>query len=196
MIPRSSILLLAACLAITACQPATQSRPFAGRGGRNLDQPPRYGEPSRYVDPIAPQAGPMIDPNAAAAAGIDPRTIPPGANTTPPTNLPPTTPGLDQGLTVTPPTVVPIVPPGAAPAPATAPAAPPAVTPSTPAATAPAVTPPAVPGDVPTARAVPGKPGYVYSPKDPKKIISVEGLRPGSKAKDPDTGEIFRVPYQ
>jgi hypothetical protein len=199
MIPRSSIFPLAACLAITACQPATQSRPFAGRGGRNLDQPPRYGEPSRYVDPIAPQAGPMIDPNAAAAAGIDPRTIPPGANTTPPTNLPPTTPGLDQGLTVTPPTVVPIVPPGAAPTPAPAPAPAP-VTPTPPAATAtattPVATPPPAPGDVPTARAVPGKPGYVYSPKDPKKIISVEGLRPGSKAKDPDTGEIFRVPYQ
>jgi hypothetical protein len=191
MIPRSSILLLAASLAITACQPATQSRPFAGRGGRNLDQPPRYGEPSRYVEPIAPQAGQVIDPNAAAAAGIDPRTIPPGANTTPPSNLPPTTPGLDQGLTVTPPTVVPIVPPGATPPAATVP-----VTPTTPAATPPAVTPPPAPGDVPVARAVPGKPGYVYSPKDPKKIISVEGLRPGSKAKDPDTGEIFRVPYQ
>lgn len=193
MIPRSSILLLAACLAITACQPATQSRPFAGRGGRNLDQPPRYGEPSRYVEPIAPQAGQMIDPNAAAAAGIDPRTIPPGANTTPPSNLPPSTPGLDQGLTVTPPTVVPIVPSGAAPVPAPVS---PAVAPNTAAATAPVVPPTPAPGDVPTARAVPGKPGYVYSPKDPKKIISVEGLRPGSKAKDPDTGEIFRVPYQ
>jgi hypothetical protein len=49
---------------------------------------------------------------------------------------------------------------------------------------------------VPFARSVPGKPGYVYSPKDAKKIISVDGLRPGSKAKDPETGEIFRVPYQ
>lgn len=192
MIPRSSILLLAASIAITACQPTTQSRPFAGRGGRNLDQPPRYGESNRYVEPLAPQAGQVIDPNAAAAAGIDPRTIPPGANTTPPSNLPPTSPGLDQGLSVTPPTVVPIVPPAGA-APSTpAPQAPGnAAVPG-----APATTPPAAPGDVQIARPVPGKPGYVYSPKDPKKIISVEGLRPGSKAKDPDTGEIFRVPYQ
>jgi hypothetical protein len=49
---------------------------------------------------------------------------------------------------------------------------------------------------VPFARTVPGKPGYVFSPKDSKKIISVDGLRPGSKAKDPETGEVFRVPYQ
>lgn len=100
MIPRSSILLLAASLAITACQPATQSRPFAGRGGRNLDQPPRYGEPSRYVEPIAPQAGQVIDPNAAAAAGIDPRTIPPRsqhhASRQPPADHPRSGPGPDR----------------------------------------------------------------------------------------------------
>lgn len=194
MTPRSSLLLMAAGLLVTACQSTPQSRPFAGRGGRNLDQPPRYGETNRYVDPIAPP-GQILDPNAAAAAaaaGIDPRTIPPGANTTPPANLPPSAPGLDQGLSVTPPTVVPILPPGTTPpAPTTAPTP---GAPTAPAGAPPAVTPP--PGDVPVARAVPGKPGYVYSPKDPKKIISVEGLRPGSKAKDPDTGEIFRVPFQ
>jgi hypothetical protein len=70
---------------------------------------------------------------------------------------------------------------------------------TTPAPTTPPTTttpPAAAPGEVPFARSVPGKPGYVFSPKDPKKIISVDGLRPGSKAKDPETGEIFRVPYQ
>ena len=52
------------------------------------------------------------------------------------------------------------------------------------------------PGDAPFARPVPGKPGYVFSPLNSKKIIGVNGLRVGSKAKDPQTGEVFRVPYQ
>lgn len=187
---RLPILLAFAAVALASCQNATpQPRPFAGRGGRSLDQPPpRYGEQdSRYVEPIAPGAAPLaIDPNTAAqaaAAGIDPRTIPPTANTAPPSNLP-ATPGVDQGLTVAPQvpgTVPPTTVPGASPTT-------PTVTPPT--------TPPPAPGDVPYARSVPGKPGYVYSPKDPSKVISVEGLRPGSKAKDPETGEIFRVPYQ
>ncbi|MCA1962744.1 MAG: hypothetical protein LDL31_02220 [Prosthecobacter sp.] len=176
---RPALLLTAATLCV-ACQSQPQPRPFAGRGGRNLDQPPRYGEPSRYVEPIAPAPGQVVDPNmaaAAAAAGIDPRTLPPGANLTPPANLP-SAPGVDPGLTVTPPT----------------PSYPPAPAPTQPPVSTPAPTPP--PSDVPFARPVPGKPGYVFSPRDGKKVISVEGLRPGSKAKDPDTGEIFRVPYQ
>jgi hypothetical protein len=53
-----------------------------------------------------------------------------------------------------------------------------------------------VASDVPFARSVPGKPGFVYSPKDPTRIINVDGLRAGSKAKDPETQEIFRVPFQ
>ncbi len=190
---RSAIVLSAAALCV-ACQSQPQPRPFAGRGGRNLDQPPRYGEANRYVEPIAPAPGQMaIDPNAAAAAaaaGIDPRTLPPGANLTPPANVPVTPPpGLDQGLTVTPPAPnYPAVPgtPGAV--------QPPAVTPPTVTPTTPPTMPPAT-SDVPYARPVPGRPGYVYTPKGGK-IISVEGLRPGTKAKDQDTGEIFRVPYQ
>jgi hypothetical protein len=179
--PRFLPLLVVATAALASCQyqqGGNQPRPFAGRGGRNLDTPPRYGEDSRYV---APSANPNenitlgIDPRTAAeaaAAGIDPRTIPPTANTAPPSNVPP--PGVDQGLSVAPPSTTPPAAPG----------------------TPPPATPPATPGDVPFARAVPGKPGYVYSPKDQSKVISVEGLRPGSKAKDPETGEIFRVPYQ
>lgn len=174
--------LALSAFALAACNTYDTPRPFAGRGGRSLDQPPRYGDPNRYVEPIAPPPGPVIDlngpvigPNAPVAPGSIPPVAPPG------------TPGVDQGLTVTPP------PPG------TAPMTPPlpggVTTPPAPGTTPPAVAPPA-PGDVPFARAVPGKPGYVYSPKDPKKVISVEGLRPGSKAKDPETGEIFRVPYQ
>lgn len=46
---------------------------------------------------------------------------------------------------------------------------------------------------VPVAEAVPGKPGYYYSPTS-RKIIDARDLRPGSKAKDPQTGEIFRLP--
>jgi hypothetical protein len=47
----------------------------------------------------------------------------------------------------------------------------------------------------PTAKAVPGKPGYVSSPFDTKgRYIDVRGYSPGSKAKDPWTGKIFIVP--
>ncbi|MES2597703.1 MAG: hypothetical protein V4662_20325 [Verrucomicrobiota bacterium] len=185
--PRLLPLLVVATAALSSCQypqAGNQTRPFAsGRNGQNLEKPPqRYGEDNRYVTPGAdPNEGPIslgIDPRTAAeaaAAGIDPRTIPPSANTAPPSNVPASgatpPPSVDQGLSVAPPTTgMPPVTPGA--------------------------NPPAAPGEVPFARAVPGKPGYVYSPKDSRKVISVEGLRAGSKAKDPETGEIFRVPYQ
>jgi len=47
----------------------------------------------------------------------------------------------------------------------------------------------------PTAKAVPGKPGYVFSPFDTKgRYIDVRGYPPGSKAKDPWTDKIFMVP--
>jgi hypothetical protein len=47
----------------------------------------------------------------------------------------------------------------------------------------------------PTAKAVPGKPGYVFSPFDAKgRYIDVSGYPPGSKAKDPWTDKIFIVP--
>ena len=42
---------------------------------------------------------------------------------------------------------------------------------------------------------VPGRPGYVISPFAPDAgYIDVSGLAPGSDAKDPYTGKIFRVP--
>jgi len=199
---RPAIVLSAAALCV-ACQSQPQPRPFAGRGGHNLDQPPRYGEDNRYVEPIAPAPGQMvIDPNAAAAAaaaGIDPRTLPPGANLAPPSNLPVAAPtGVNQGLVVMPPAAsYPPAPAAVQPPAVTAPtvsAPPPSVTPPAVAPTTPPTAPPAT-SDVPYARPVPGRPGYVYTPKGGK-IISVEGLRPGTKAKDQDTGEIFRVPYQ
>jgi len=47
----------------------------------------------------------------------------------------------------------------------------------------------------PVAKAVPGKPGLVYSPFDPKGgLIDVSGYASGSKVKDPDTQKIFVVP--
>jgi len=47
----------------------------------------------------------------------------------------------------------------------------------------------------PTAKAVPGKPGYVFSPFDTKgRYIDVRGYPAGSKAKDPWTDKIFIVP--
>lgn len=46
----------------------------------------------------------------------------------------------------------------------------------------------------PTAKPVPDKPGYVFSPSEPAKYVDVSGYAPGSKVKDPYSGEIFLVP--
>jgi hypothetical protein len=47
----------------------------------------------------------------------------------------------------------------------------------------------------PTAKPVPGKPGYVFSPFDTKgRYVDVSGYPSGSKAKDPWTDKIFIVP--
>lgn len=167
--------VLAALIAVLASCQGPEPRPFAGRGGRALDYPPRYGEqPTAYVDPNAPVP---VDPNAAPV---------------PAPNLDPAAAGVDPGMVVTPPGATPPAPtvPGAAPTVPGAVPTPPAVPPQ-PVAPAPAP----APTDVPFARKVPGQPNQVYSLKDPKRIISVEGLRPGQKARDPVTGEIFRVPY-
>jgi len=47
----------------------------------------------------------------------------------------------------------------------------------------------------PTARAVPDKPGYVFSPFDASgRYVDVSGYAPGTKVKDPWTDKIFVVP--
>jgi hypothetical protein len=47
----------------------------------------------------------------------------------------------------------------------------------------------------PTARAVPDKPGYVFSPFDSSgRYVDVSGYTPGTKVKDPWTEKIFIVP--
>lgn len=46
----------------------------------------------------------------------------------------------------------------------------------------------------PTAKPVPDKPGYVFSPSEPAKYVDVSGYAPGSKVKDPYSGKIFLVP--
>ena len=47
----------------------------------------------------------------------------------------------------------------------------------------------------PLATLVPGKPGCVYSPSGQNAgYIDIKGLAPGSLAKDPYTGRVFRVP--
>jgi hypothetical protein len=51
------------------------------------------------------------------------------------------------------------------------------------------------PAQYPTARVVPGKPGYVFSPYDPSGgYVDVNGFPAGSKVKDPYSGKIFLVP--
>jgi hypothetical protein len=49
--------------------------------------------------------------------------------------------------------------------------------------------------EFPTAKAVPGKPGYVFSPFDANaRYVDVSGYAPGTKVKDPWTDKIFIVP--
>ena len=49
--------------------------------------------------------------------------------------------------------------------------------------------------EVPTAKPVPGKPGYVLSPFDPNGgYVDVTGYKPGDKVKDPYSKKIFLVP--
>jgi hypothetical protein len=47
----------------------------------------------------------------------------------------------------------------------------------------------------PTAKSVPGKPGYVFSPFDAEgRYVDISGFAPGTKVKDPWTDKIFLVP--
>jgi hypothetical protein len=51
------------------------------------------------------------------------------------------------------------------------------------------------PTQYPTAKPVPGKPGFVFSPYDPNGgYVDVNGFPSGSKAKDPYSGKVFLVP--
>ena len=55
--------------------------------------------------------------------------------------------------------------------------------------------PSSAPGAFPTAKAVPDKPGYVFSPFDSSgRYVDVSGYTPGTKVKDPWTDKIFIVP--
>jgi hypothetical protein len=55
-------------------------------------------------------------------------------------------------------------------------------------------TPTAPPTEYPTARPVPGKPGFVYSIDPNGGMVDVTGYKSGDKAKDPYTHQIFIVP--
>jgi len=47
----------------------------------------------------------------------------------------------------------------------------------------------------PMAAPVPGKPGFVVSPYSPNSgYVDVSGMAPGSEARDPYSGKVFRVP--
>lgn len=47
---------------------------------------------------------------------------------------------------------------------------------------------------IPYASPVPDKPGFVYSPHDPKFLIDVRGFPPGTEVNDPNSGKLFKVP--
>jgi hypothetical protein len=52
----------------------------------------------------------------------------------------------------------------------------------------------ATPSAAPFASPVPDKPGFVYSPYNPKYLIDVRGFPPGTQVTDPNSGKIFKVP--
>ena len=55
--------------------------------------------------------------------------------------------------------------------------------------------PPVQQGNLPYAKPVPGKPGFVFSPYDSKGgYIDVRGFPPGTEVKDPYSGKSFLVP--
>lgn len=47
---------------------------------------------------------------------------------------------------------------------------------------------------IPYASPVPDKPGFVYSPHNPKFLIDVRGFPPGTEVNDPNSGKVFKVP--
>jgi hypothetical protein len=47
---------------------------------------------------------------------------------------------------------------------------------------------------IPYGSPVPNKPGFVYSPYNPKFLIDVRGFPPGTEVKDPNTGKLLKVP--
>lgn len=49
-------------------------------------------------------------------------------------------------------------------------------------------------GSLPYGKPIPGKPGFLNSPYDPKFIIDVRGFPPGTLVIDPNTNKPFRVP--
>jgi type IV secretory pathway VirB10-like protein len=54
---------------------------------------------------------------------------------------------------------------------------------------------PVAKGEIPYAKPVPGKPGFVFSPYDQYKgYIDVRGFPPGTEVKDPYSGKSFLVP--
>jgi hypothetical protein len=63
-------------------------------------------------------------------------------------------------------------------------------------ATAPATAPAQSSNEIPVAKPVPGKPGFVYSPFDPNetRYLDVHGHASGTKIKDPASGKLFIVP--
>jgi hypothetical protein len=65
--------------------------------------------------------------------------------------------------------------------------------PNQPAATPPPSNPPA---NIPTAKQVPGRPGFVYNPYDPKPdaIFDVRGQTHGATVRDPASGKLFVIP--
>jgi hypothetical protein len=159
--------VVATSLTLLSCQSKEEPRPFSSRHTNDLEQPPRYGQGNRYLD------------NGIDDDDTSDGTPPPPRDDRPPMSV------MEPEAPQTPGTSAPDANPPASPPPPAIDSGL-ALKPSTPATTAPS-------DGVPFAKPVPGKPGLVYSPKNPDKKINVGDIKPGTKVTA--EGEVFRVPY-
>ena len=168
-------LLLIALIVLTGCvQVRERTRDAAVTTFRVIDTPARY-----IRDRIDPPQTTTTTTTTTAEASSD--VVTPGRPIPPP---PPQGPaGSQQRVTAS---------TGTSPAPRATPRPPTSATVAPPRSTStPAST--SATTEFPTAKPVPGKPGFVLSPYDGA-YVDVTGFKSGDKARDPKTRQIFIVP--
>ena len=166
-------LLLIASIVLTGCvQVRERARDAAVTTFRVIDTPARYVRDR--IDP--PQTTTTTTTTTEASSDV----VTPGRPIPPPPQGPA---GSQQRVTAA---------TGTSPAPRATPRPPTTATVAPPRSTAtPAST--GATAEFPTAKPVPGKPGFVLSPYDGA-YVDVTGFKSGDKARDPKTRQIFIVP--
>jgi hypothetical protein len=168
-------ILIFSSVIFTGCRTAKK---VAVTSFRVVDAPARYiRERIDSEDPGATTTTTtttMTGPSDVTNPGYVPQTAPPPRPPPQRSTVPPAPRTTASSSAATAPRIAPVQPSPAAPrrpSPAASPAA-----------------------QFPVARPVPGRPGYVYSLDPNGGMIDVTGYKPGDKAKDPYTKQIFTVP--